>query len=372
VIRWFGFAIFLTLTVFVGPSRADFSIAPRYEYIAGNGDELANRLLIKSKLSANFGYFGIYFDGFGEFDANKEEAEIRRSPNRGYLQEGYLEFKKDAIYIRVGRQAMRWSDMWIVPSLDIWTARRWNRLYFDPVSEQLIHSTGLNFSYATQSFSLDLVGIADLAQSTYPEPLPETLDVRIPGETSGGARIQFDVSGFHFSTLGAKQQKKYYYGLAGNYAFDSVVPKFEAGMSHDTTEAEPGTVTSTTEQQDQYFGSVGLDLFLGNWVLTPQVTVYDFGDLNQKNNDYRSVYYISGQRKVEPHDFQFMGFVNTTNQDAFWSLTYSYNLTNYFSLSGFVQEYYGEEGTLHWLYRQITGPGLVAGLRLELVGDGAF
>jgi len=361
---WLVLVLFLLL--FTKNSLADFTLTPRYDYITSQDEELANRLMVNSKLSASAGYFGIYVDGFGEFDADKDQAEIRHAPNRGYLQEAYLEFKMNSIYIRLGQQAMRWSEMWVVPSLDIWTGRRWNRLYYDPVPEQLAHSTGASFSYATQGFTLDLVGITNLAQNTYPEPLPETMDSYYPNESSGGARMQFDVAGFHFGGLAAKQQKKYVYGISGNYAFDSAVPKFEAGMSDDRSDI------LITGREYEYFGSFGVDLFFGNWVFTPQLTLFDFGDLNQRDNDYESVYYISGQRKVDPHDFEFMGFVNTTTQESFWNMSYAYSLTNYFTLGGFVQQYYGPYDTLTGLFRDIAGPGLIAGFRLEILGNLPF
>lgn len=348
-----GWGLFFICFIFSGPLRADFLIAPRYEYITGNQEELANRVLIKSKLNANAGYFGLYFEGFAEFENNKVEAENRRSPHRGYLQEGYVEFKYNSIYLRAGRQALRWSEMWVVPSLDIWTARRWNRLYFDPLSEQLVYPEGVSFSYATQSFSVDLVGVTSLAENTYPEPIEEIgQDQQDKSEASGGARVQFDLGGFHFSGIGAKLAKKYSYGVGANYAWDSAVPKLEWGGTRDET-AEPVT---------EYFAAAGVDIFWDTWILTPQITVFDS----------QSIYYLSGQKKTDLHDFQFQGFVNPYNRDSFWSLSYSYNLTKNFSLGGFVQDYYGEAETLHWIYRQITGEGLVAGLRLELIGDWAF
>lgn len=356
---------FLLLTTWLGAARADFSIAPRYEYIAADNEEFANRLIIKSKLGANKGYFGFYLDGFAEFDQNKVESALRRSPDRGYLQEAYLEFKKNSIYIRAGRQALRWSEMWVVPSLDIWTARRWNRLYLDPLSEQLVHPTGVSFSYARQSFSLDLVGITNLAENTYPEGVPPAAPPDAD-QTNGGVRVQLDLGGFHFSGIGAKQEQKYLYGVGVNYAFDAFVPKLEVGGRTDNSP------TPLYDRPQEWFAAAGADVFLGNWIFTPQVTVFDYGDLRQKSGDPQSIYYLSGQWKVEPHDFQISGFTNPVNQDYFWSVSYSYNLSRYFSAGGFVQDYYGEKGSLQYLYRQLTGDGLVAGVRLELTGDWAF
>jgi len=353
--RKVGLGFLAVLTLFSGKSWADFSLAPRYEYITGNGEEMANRILLKSKLNFSRGSFALYVDGFGEFDnANKTEYEIRRSPHRGYLQEAYVEFKSNAIYVRAGRQAMRWSEMWVVPSLDIWTARRWNRMYLDPLSEQLVHPTGVSFTYAKQNFSIDLVGITNLAENSYPLPMPPPAAPE-ENEVNAGARIQADFKSFHFSGIAAKQEKKYIYGMGANYAFDSAVPKIELGRQEDTSAVPVARAEMT-------FAAAGVDVFLGNWIFTPQVTV----------SELMSIYYVSAQWKVEPHDFQVMGFTNPDNKDYFWSLNYSYNLNRYFSVGGFLQEYYGENGTLHWIYRQITGDGVVAGLRLEMNSDWAF
>ena len=357
--------VFLAVLFYLGPCWADFSLAPRYEYISGNGEELANRFIIKSKLNINRSYFGLYVDGFAEFDENKTEYEFRRSPHRGYLQEAYLEFKRKSIYIRAGRQALRWSEMWVVPSLDIWTARRWNRMYLDPLSEQLVHPTGISFTYANRNLSIDLVGITNLAENSYPVPVPEAVAAG-ENETNLGARAQLDFKGFHFSAIGAKQEKKYIYGVGANYAFDSAVPKIEFGARHDTS------ATPLYERHQESFAAAGVDVFVGNWILTPQVSVFDYGDLRQKSGEPMQIYYASAQWKVEPHDFQAMGFTNPVNKDYFWSLSYGYNLNRYFTAGGFIQEYYGENGTLHWLYRQITGEGIVAGLRIELNTDWAF
>lgn len=364
MLRKVRFVFTALVTLFAAHGRADFSLTPRYEYITANSYEFANRLLLKSKLNFTHGDFGFYLDGFGEFDANKAQSEIRRSPPRGYLQEAYGEYKKDAIYIRAGRQALRWSEMWVVPSLDIWTARRWNRLYIDPLSEQLVHPTGLSLTYAVQDFSVDVVGITNLAENTYPEPVPSASPPK-SDETNAGLRLQYDIKGFHFSGLAAKQEKKLLYGLSANYAFESAVPKLEVGLRRDTA------VNPTFGRRDESFAALGLDLFLGSWVITPQVTVFDYGELRQASGEKMSILYTSVQWKVEPHDFQAMGFVNPTNKDSFWSLSYSYNVNSYFSAGGFLQEYYGENQSLHWLYRDMTR-GVVAGLRLEFSSDWAF
>ncbi len=106
------------------------------------------------------------------------------------LQEAYLEYKQESYFIRVGRQALRWSESWTLPSLDIWTGRRFNRLYFDPLADQLTHSTGATFSYAQDTFSVELVSFWDLAETFFPEPIPEVTPKK---ETSFGGRVKWSL-----------------------------------------------------------------------------------------------------------------------------------------------------------------------------------
>ncbi|WP_415063330.1 hypothetical protein [Bdellovibrio sp.] len=339
-------------------ARADLTGASRYEYIRGKEEELAHRLIIKSKLNSNLGPFGIFVEGFGEFETNEDQAFIRRSPSRGYLQEAYLEFKKDSFYVRVGRQALRWSESWSLPSLDVWTGRRWNRLFFDPLADQLTHSTGVSFSYTTENTSLDLVGIGDLAETFYPVPIPEVENEK---NTSFGGRFKWNVAGFGFSAMSAQVLRKNLYGVSGNYAFDSAVPKIEIGYVDDTT---PGL----TVKRDQMFSTLGCDLFLGNWVFLPQVTYFEVN--TAQGTDHQTSFYASAQWNPDRHDVQVLFFQNPQSKDAFMSASYGYNVTDYFTASGFVQNYAGQEG-LYKFYEEITG-GLVVGLRLELTGNLAF
>ncbi len=344
-------------------AQADLTFSPRYEYVAG-ADELVNRFILKSKLNANAGPLSVYVEGFGDFDSSPSATGARRSPQQGYLQEAYLEFKHNSFYIRLGRQAMRWSETWSVPSLDIWTGRRFNRLYFDPLSEQLTHSTGASFSYASQVFSLDMVVVNELAETTYPEPFPRTLSDNPDHLTSFGGRAKLNMGGFGFSAIGAQVVEKKTYGLTANYAFDRFVPKFEIATSHDD-----GVLV--LNRRDEYFSTLGCDIFLGNVILLPQVTFYDFGALYQRNNDFQSAYYLSLQWNPNRHDLQAQVYFNSTTQDSFASLSYGYNISDYFTLTGFVQNYHGYDGSLYNTFQNITG-GFVGGLRAEFSGNLPF
>lgn len=338
---------------------ADLTAAPRYEYIRGKEEELANRLMVKAKLNTSKGPFGVFLEGFGEFEQNQDQILIRRSPAKGYLQEAYLEFKLDSFYVRVGRQALRWSESWTLPSLDVWTGRRFNRLLFDPLPEQLTHSTGASFSYAKGDFSLELVGIGDLAENFYPIPIPE---IEAEKNTSFGGRAKWSFGGFGFSALAAQVLKKNYYGFSGNYALDVAVPKFEVGSSYDTTLDLP-------IKRETKFATVGCDLFLENWIVLPQVSYFEVA-LPNGESEFQTSYYVSAQWNPNRHDLQVQAYQNPKTEDLFASLSYGYNLTDYFTASGFIQNYDGNEG-LYQMYKEITG-GPVVGVRFEMTGNLAF
>ncbi|WP_374029180.1 hypothetical protein [Bdellovibrio bacteriovorus] len=350
---------FLALLVFSSLAKADLVLAPRYEYIQGQEEELANRFILKGKLNATAGPFGIYAEGFGEYEMNEDQAFIRRSPSRGYLQEAYMEFKLESFFVRVGRQALRWSESWTLPSLDIWTGRRWNRLFFDPFEDQLTHSTGASFTYATEVFSLELVGIGELAENDFPQPIPE---VENEENTSFGGRAKWNVGGFAFSFLSAQVLKKYYYGGTANYAFDHAVPKVEVGYSNDTGNEIPGI------KKERLFGLIGVDLFLGNWVILPQLSYFETGDIT--GNETQTSFYLTAQWNPDRHDLHFQVYQNPKAEDSFLSVTYGYNLTDYFTAAIFAQNYEGNDG-LYKIYEDITG-GFVAGLRLQLTGNLPF
>ena len=141
-------------------TAADFVFNPRYEVIRQNepGKEiLIHRTLITSHFLAQSSRAKFYIDGFGEYEgAPSSQREWRRQENRAYLQEAYVEFKGDIFFMKIGQQALRWSDSWILPSLDVWTARRYERLFVDPLPQQLSHSAGAVFTIAQEKWSADL------------------------------------------------------------------------------------------------------------------------------------------------------------------------------------------------------------------------
>lgn len=336
--------------------RADLTAGARYEYIQGTEEELANRLLVKGKLNSTHGPLSLFIEGFGEHETNQDQIFIRRSPPKGYLQEAYFEFKLQSFYLRVGRQALRWSESWTLPSLDIWTGRRWNRLFFDPLNDQLTHPTGITFSYAADNISVDLAAIGELAENIYPMPVPE---VELNKNNNFGGRVKWNIGGFGFSALGAQLLKKNYYGLSANYALEAAVPKIEAGYSYDTTDG-------MLAKRDSSFATAGVDFFVGNWIILPQISHFEVNSLNG-GSEFQTSYYISSQWRPDRHDVQLQLFYNPDAEDLFASASYGYNITDSVSATGFMQNYEGREG-LYEIYEAITG-GFVFGVRLELTGN---
>lgn len=352
---WASFAL---IFLFSTTLWADLTVGARYDNIRGKEEELASRLILKSKLNSQVGPFALFIEGFGEFEGNEYQSSLRRSPSRGYLQEAYLEFRLESFYIRVGRQALRWSESWTLPSLDVWTGRRYNRLFFDPLSDQWTHPTGASFSYAIEALSLDVVAVGDVAEDFYPLYLPV---VAVDKNTSFGARAKWNVGGFSLTGMSAQVLKKYVHGLTANYALDIAVPKMEVGYANDTS----ATLVTKT---DQTFGSVGCDFFLGDWVVLPQVSVFEVNSLT--GTQQQTAYYVSAQWNPERHDMQMQFYANPDTQDQFASLSYGYNISDHLTASGFVQNYEGQQG-LYSMYQEITG-GFVVGVRAELTGNLTF
>lgn len=318
-------------------SHAELILAPRYEYIGGKY-ELANRLQLKSKLSWSYKDFSFYAEAFGETDGAASARKYGRTTNRGYLQEVFLEYKWKSFYVRVGKQAMRWSESWSLPSLDLWTGRKFNRLFFDDFPNQLNHSSGILTSYASKNFSVDLVGVTDVAENEFPSAYPYTPP---PKKNSWGGRAKWNLKGFGLTALAARINEKNSVGGGLNYAFESFVPKVEYG----------------TLQERSVFSTLGCDFFLGNWILLPQVTFADGS----------STYYTSLQWNPNKHDLQAQVFVNPQTKDSFASLSYAYNWTDHLSTAAFVQQYEGSQPGLYSIYKDIVGgTGLASGVRAEL------
>lgn len=336
---------------------AEWIWTPRLEHF--QSERMNNqRLLIKNTLNADLNWVRLYVESFAEQNSSDVFANELRSPPKGYLQEGYLEFHWGDFFVKAGRQAVRWSEMWATPSLDVFTGHRFNRAFVDPLSEQLTHSTGLLVSYAGQRFSLDAYSMWQGAETTYPQPFFEKEPV-VRGSLEGGLRGKADFAGNQISAVVASLEKSYVYGAGWSYAFDSFVPKLEIGeRSWQNPEARPFQPTVVD------FASAGLDIFVERWMLTPQVTVaYDDWNDRVTNLYYTNISWIGDQ-----HEFTLQGSLYDPLLGQFVHLGYTYKPSGTWLMQAFWQNYDGSFDSIYGAYRNTIGSS-VLGLRLQMDYD---
>lgn len=349
--------------LFVQTCYANLLVIPRLEQIGYREGSLASRALLKVKANALGGPLGVYFEGFAEAEGVAEQREMRRTPTRAYLQEGYFEARFKEFYLRAGVQSQRWSEMWVTPSLDIWTGRRWNRLFFDPLTEQLTHPSGVLATYAGADFSIDLMAVERSGENIYPQPFPER--TKIPSEQNvygiayGGARLKWNLAGAGLSTLAAQNEFLDIFGGSINFAFDHWIPKMEIGFVNKKNDQS----LQMKEMRDQ-FVAVGTDLFFDSWTFQPQATFFNFNSADASGPQGQNLFYFSGTYTKKKLEFQIQGILNGKTSDSFASVLLGWNWNRFLTTWGFVQDYEGEGTALSRAYRQIT-QGWVVGVRLE-------
>ena len=348
------------LTLGALSARADLVLTGRLEDVAGKKN-LSERALLKAQFNQTWEHFGLFMEGFGEAEGADEQARERRAESKAYLQELYAELKFDPIYIKVGRQAVRWSDTWVFPSLDVWTERRWNRLFFDPTTEQFIHPTGVDVTFVQPTWSIEAFYASEIAQSEFPKPLPIHVEEKNTDASFGG-RLKAELGSFGFSLIGARAGWRDWQGVGANYAFEQFVPKFESGVMRDRGPIPPSGLFTN------YFTTFGVDIFLSEWSFQPQVTIFDVGDIKHDSSDFQSIAYLSGTWKHQKHELLLQGFRNMRTEDAFGCIEYTYNWKKWFQTAAFVQNYAGIDGGLLTIFQEMTD-GTVGGLRLIFSTD---
>ncbi len=350
---------FLLLILASKVSAFEVNINPRYDFISGNNIQF-NRTLLQSDMSVQSDSFKFYFDGFAEYDfAPEENKRWRRIKNTGYLQELYGEFNSSNFFIKFGKQAARWSDSWILPSLDVWTARRFERLFVDPLSFQLAHSSGLILSIVNPTWSIDLAAMFDVPFNTLPEPYPVQTQINEPEVVNPGIRAKFSLGGLQTSLIAARAQRQNTFGISSNYAFDKFVPKVEIGGT--VNEQKDNSIVS----RRMAFSSLGVDIFLDAWTLTPQFTGYSNEDLASEDSNNFLVYFSATYSRGK-HEFQWQNFTNRDSTNIFYSTTYSYSMNKNWSISALVQKYQGDSFNLTAITENNTG-GVLAGIGLKFM-----
>lgn len=314
------------------------SATPSLEYIGGSPTQ-SQRAGLKGSTYFLYGNWTLYSEGFLETDGARA-AEARRSQKTSILQELSLEFKYEAFLIRVGRQPVRWSEAWTLPSLDGWTGRRYNRLFFDALSEQLIHPTGTLISLSNDTFTTDFFYSLQPVMDILPAPFPESertwnTEWGAHGKVRMGAGLDAEL--VYFDKLDKKL-----YGTAFYFATDYFVPKLELGQ----------------DSKKNRFGIFGLDAFFGKFSILPRITRFST-DGALGTNAHLTVRWDSTSSWAEAQGFR------DTTLARFYSLRYGIRLGKGVEWSFFAQRYEGAENTLFGLYQTMTG-GSVAGTKLAI------
>lgn len=307
----------------------------RYDQIQSREQTASTRLLIQSDLLLKYDKFQFYIDGFAETDGAEEfRKDWRRFKDNAYLREAYGEFQSDALFVRIGQQSARWSDSWILPSLDVWTSRRFERLFWEPLSFQLSHSSGFFISYAKPKWSVDAALVWDPSRDTYPEPFPQYSEEKRSQSFNGGIRLKVDLAGLQSNWVAAQSFDQQTVGLGLNYAFDYWVPKMEMGTTYNSKD------DNLIENRNLNFASLGFDFFYNSWTLTPQTTYYE-NENPYLITDPKTLYYLMIQYDSNSHQFQIQGFMDDTESSNYGSMEYTYKMNSGWSLTGFLQNYYG-------------------------------
>jgi len=352
--RWWSL---LPLLLFQSAWAIDLNISPRYDFIRAK-DNFMNRALLQADFTLQMNRLKFFVDGFGEVDrAGVAQKLWRRTEDAAYLQELYLEYAQDSIYFKVGRQANRWSDSWIVPSLDIWTARRYERLFIDPLPFQLSHSSGALFSYVGTSWSADLAAMWEVPQDTYPEPYPETEKIAEEESVNPGLRLKFSWGGLQSTLVAARHLRQSTFGVSANYAFEKFVPKIEVG----------GTVNEQKNDRlpsrRSAFSTFGCDIFVDQWTFTPQLTGFSNEDLSSQDSS-QMVGYLSATYSKGHHEFQWQNFSNKNYTNVFYGASYTYTWRRNWGFTLLAQNYSGENLNYGEIVKEHTGGSLV-GVRVQ-------
>ncbi|MCM2321765.1 MAG: hypothetical protein NDJ90_00715 [Oligoflexia bacterium] len=367
-----------TLLIGATPALAGFStelaLHPRLESIwsAASESSHSQRGVLKAEGRWSWGAFQVFGEGFVEGDLAKTPALQRRSRSSAILQELYGEFKlKDGdLILRAGLQAVRWSDGWVLPSLDLWTARRYNRLFLDPTSEQLVHPAGVLLIWNSAALSSELSAFVNVkpAEDRLPEPLPEKLEEKGP---AFGFRAKTRLGGFDLTAVGALTRepgsadvtggaadgRRLQLGASVNYALDAWVPRLELG----------------TRGEREFYGSFGADFFPsadglgdGSWSLSllPQLTTWRTG------SESRQLGYLALRLSNEANAWELQGYRELADTgDQFLSLLYkrAFRAPAELEASVFAQNYDGPPQSLFGIYEELLG-GYAVGIRLEAHG----
>lgn len=346
------------------------NLNPRVESVFADVPDWARRAFLKTNLLARNGDYSFNFEGFGEYDIAQVsleplgEPDFRKSRSTAALQELYFDGRVGSFFFRLGRQPVRWSQSWTIPSLDVFTGRRWNRLFVDPLPEQLTHPDGILVSYAGSILEADLFHVVQRAENTFPQPLPDSPRI-IRDQT--GVRLKTRAGGFDFALVGFRSPEDELLGGSVSYAFETIVVKTEVGTRRYVNALGP----TLHPGEDANFGLVGFDYFgtLGDLEInfSPQATWYKEPLIT--GTKVESIYYVPLRLAYKKTSIEAQYYGSGETRDAFGSAMLTRELADYkgasLKASLFHQSYAGAPGRLFSLYEALTGSSL-AGFRLDL------
>jgi|GEM_PF-5203161 len=333
-------SLLLAIVLASGASSAS-SVTGRLDYIQGT-ELLGARAAIKPVIDLSAGRFRLHGEAFLEADAFEKLPYSEPGHYRYFLQEAYGEIDLSPFTLRAGYQSVRWSESWSVPSLDFWTARRWDRYFLDPVAEQLIHPLGVLLRYADDSFELEGFGSFRTPTDTLPLGVDEE---SVEQRFDSGGRMKLRLWGLDFSPAYAFIDYRHHYGFALSYAFDSVVAKIEAG--HEGSNAE--------------FGIAGLDIFIGEFSLFPQLTMYRPPEVSA----LELITYVPLRYETGPNKFE-VQFLRTQAGEIFIGGEYGRALDDNFTFSAFAQDYRSNGEGFISSFDKLVNAGWIGGMRLTV------
>ncbi|MBL7688418.1 MAG: hypothetical protein JNJ49_10310, partial [Bdellovibrionaceae bacterium] len=183
--RWLS--LILTVICFTRFARANdavtgnISYTPRLDIWESEQRAIARTLYLRSSLDLRYAQMGLRADGFltQEFsEASKPSQESRGTKSSADLSElfwdGEIQSEGSAWALRIGRQPIRWSQSWTLPSLDFFTGRRANRLFLDPLIDQLTHPDAAKLTYSAEFGELEIARVFGRSPTTMPQPFANT------------------------------------------------------------------------------------------------------------------------------------------------------------------------------------------------------
>lgn len=281
------------------------------------------------------------------------------------LNEAWIDFAfKNGIGLRFGRQPIRWSQSWTLPSLDLLTGRRFHRFFIDPLIDQLTHPDAVRLTatgnLAETMWDIDLVQVFGSAPFQFAAPLVNR-DRENLGETAIklGTKLgllEMAIIGSS-KTISGTSKRENRSGLVTSYAFEKTVLKLEVGNS----------------DQNTSFATIGTDWFLDDWMVGPQFT--SFRDpANRTESEtlfYLPVRYNHAKWQMELD--LLLGFgpkksgPTNPNDDRFLSFRVGYEIYEGLVASALAQHYKGEAGRLLGQAQSLLGE-TVFGIRIEYTG----